>query len=84
MAAKQLGLTEVPIMVAVGWSEAQRRAYVIADNKLAINAGWDEALLRIELTELHPPSRHRTRPRQSRNRTFAAPSKGMSFVSSIQ
>ena len=45
MAAKQLGLAEVPVMVASGWSEAQRRAYVIADNKLALNAGWDDALL---------------------------------------
>ena len=52
MAAKQLGLAEVPVMVASGWSEAQKRAYVIADNKLALNAGWDEALLKIELTEL--------------------------------
>ncbi len=52
MAAKQLGLAEVPVMVARGWSEAQKRAYVIADNKLALNAGWDEALLKIELTEL--------------------------------
>ena len=46
MAAKQLGLAEVPVMVATGWSEAQRRAYVIADNKLALNAGWDDALLK--------------------------------------
>ena len=53
MAAKQLGLAEVPVMVASGWSEAQKRAYVIADNKLALeNAGWDDALLKIELTEL--------------------------------
>ena len=52
MAAKQLGLAEIPVMVASGWSEAQRRAYTIADNRLALNAGWDEALLRIELTEL--------------------------------
>ena len=52
MAAKQLGLAEVPVMVATGWSEAQKRAYVIADNKLALNAGWDDALLKIELTEL--------------------------------
>ena len=52
MAAKQLGLIEIPVMVAVGWSEAQKRAYVIADNKLAENAGWDDALLRVELTEL--------------------------------
>ena len=41
LAARKLGLTEVPVMVARGWSEAQKRAYVIADNKLALNAGWD-------------------------------------------
>jgi DNA modification methylase len=39
-------------MVAVGWSEAQRRAYVLADNKLALNAGWDTELLKVELAEL--------------------------------
>ena len=39
-------------MVARGWSEAQKRAYVIADNKLALNAGWDVELLRVELTDL--------------------------------
>ena len=45
LAAQRLGLREVPVMVAAGWSEAKRRAYVIADNKLALNAGWDEELL---------------------------------------
>ena len=39
-------------MVARGWSEAQKRAYVIADNKLALNAGWDVELLKVELTDL--------------------------------
>ena len=39
-------------MVAAGWSEAQKRAYAIADNKLALNAGWDEELLALELGEL--------------------------------
>jgi hypothetical protein len=39
-------------MVAAGWSDAQKRAYAIADNKLALNAGWDEGLLRLELGEL--------------------------------
>ena len=39
-------------MVARGWTEAQKRAYVLADNKLALNAGWDEELLRVELTDL--------------------------------
>ena len=52
LAAQRLGLPEVPVMVATGWSEAKRRAYVIADNKLALNAGWDEELLRLELGEL--------------------------------
>jgi len=52
LAAQRLGLTEVPVMVARGWSEAQKRGYVIADNKLTLNAGWDENLLRLELGEL--------------------------------
>ena len=52
LAAQRLGLAEVPVMVAARWSEAQKRAYVIADNKLAENAGWDENLLRLELGEL--------------------------------
>ena len=52
LAARKLGLPEIPVMVARGWSEAQKRAYVLADNKLAENAGWDETLLRIELADL--------------------------------
>lgn len=52
MAARKLGLAEVPVMVAAGWSEAQRRAYVLADNKLALNAGWDADLLKLELGDL--------------------------------
>jgi ParB-like chromosome segregation protein Spo0J len=48
LAAKKLGLADVPCMVAVGWTEAQRKAYVIADNKLALGADWDEAILKIE------------------------------------
>jgi DNA modification methylase len=51
-AARKLGLTEAPVMVATGWSEAKKRAYVIADNKLALNAGWNEELLAAELTDL--------------------------------
>ncbi len=51
LAAQRLGLPELPVMVPAGWSEAKRRAYVIADNKLALNAGWDEELLRLELGE---------------------------------
>lgn len=49
LGARKLGLTEVPVMVARGWSQAQKRAYTLADNKLALNAGWDEALLALEL-----------------------------------
>lgn len=46
LAARKLGLSEIPVMVARSWSEAQKRAYVLADNKLALNAGWDKAALR--------------------------------------
>lgn len=52
LAAQKLGLAEVPAMTAAGWTEAQKQAYVLADNKLALNAGWDNDLLRVELTEL--------------------------------
>ena len=52
LAARKLGLVEVPVMVARGWSEAQKKAYVIADNQLAMNAGWDTELLSVELKEL--------------------------------
>jgi DNA modification methylase len=52
LAARKLGLAEVPVIVARGWSEAQKHAYVLADNKLTLNSGWDEELLRIELADL--------------------------------
>jgi hypothetical protein len=52
LAARKLGIADVPVMVAAGWTEAQKRAYVIADNKLALNAGWDDDLLRVEADEL--------------------------------
>lgn len=52
LAAKELGIASVPVMVAAGWTDAQKRAYVIADNKLAENAGWDELILSAELQEL--------------------------------
>ncbi len=51
-AARKLGFTDVPVMVATGWSKAQIQAYAIADNKLALNASWDEALLALEFEEL--------------------------------
>jgi DNA modification methylase len=52
LAAQRLGWTEVPCIVAEGWTEAQVRAYVIADNKLALNAGWDSEMLALELSDL--------------------------------
>lgn len=52
LAAAQLGIESVPVMEARGWSDAQVRAYVIADNKMALNAGWDEKLLAAELKDL--------------------------------
>jgi len=52
MAAQKLGLAEVPCLVLDHLSDAQRRAYIIADNKLALNAGWDEGLLTQEIARL--------------------------------
>jgi len=52
LAAQRLKMTEVPVMVAKGWSDAKKRAYVIADNKLALNAGWDNEMLALEFSEL--------------------------------
>jgi ParB-like chromosome segregation protein Spo0J len=52
LAARKLGLEQVPVIELAHMSEAQRRAYVLADNQLALNAGWDEALLRLELADL--------------------------------
>jgi DNA modification methylase len=52
LAARKLGLEHVPVISLAHLSDAQRRAYVIADNQLALRAGWDDALLRLELGEL--------------------------------
>ena len=52
LAARKLGTETVPCIRLAHLSEAQRRAYVIADNKLALNAGWDDELLSLELGEL--------------------------------
>jgi DNA modification methylase len=52
MAARKLGMAEVPCIRLSHLTEAQRRAYIIADNKLALNAGWDEQLLAIEIEDL--------------------------------
>lgn len=48
-AAQLLGLEQVPTQSVEGWSEAKKKAYIIADNKLALNAGWDVELLKLEL-----------------------------------
>lgn len=52
LAARKLGMEEVPCIELAGLSDTQRRAYIIADNKLALNAGWSEDMLKIELEEL--------------------------------
>lgn len=52
MAAREEGLTELPCVFAEHLTEAQKRAYIIADNRLAMNAGWDEEMLSVELSEL--------------------------------
>jgi ParB family chromosome partitioning protein len=52
MAARKMGLKEVPAVIVTGLDDRKRRALIIADNKLALNAGWDEQALRVELEDL--------------------------------
>ena len=52
MAARKLGIEEVPTMTAIGWTKAQKQAYVLADNQLPQNAGWDMDLLKVEMQDL--------------------------------
>lgn len=52
LAARKLGMDTVPVIELAHLSEAQKRAYVIADNKLALNAGWDDEMLRLEISDL--------------------------------
>lgn len=52
MAARKLGIKEVPAMTATGWTKAQKQAYIIADNQLPQNAGWDMDLLKVEAMDL--------------------------------
>lgn len=52
MAAKKLNINEVPTIILNNLSEAQKKAYIIADNKIALNAGWDEDLLKLEIEAL--------------------------------
>ena len=52
LAARKLGLDEVPCIRLSNLTDAQKKAYIIADNKLALNAGWDDDLLKVELEDL--------------------------------
>jgi len=52
MAARKLGMIEVPVIELKDLTPTQKKAYIIADNRLALNAGWDDQLLTIELNEL--------------------------------
>jgi hypothetical protein len=52
LAARKLGVGEVPCIRLTQLTETQKRAYVIADNKLALNSGWDEDMLKLELKDL--------------------------------
>lgn len=52
MAAQKLGIKQVPCVVESHLNEAQKKAYILADNRLALDAGWDDEMLKIELSEL--------------------------------
>ena len=56
LAARKLGLDKIPCIKAENLTEAQKRAYIIADNKLSLNAGWDEDLLAVEISDLKAES----------------------------
>jgi ParB-like chromosome segregation protein Spo0J len=56
MGARKLGMEEVPTITLHGLTESQRKAYIIADNKLALNAGWDDEMLRLEIADLKEAS----------------------------
>lgn len=52
MAAQKLGIKQVPCVVESHLTEAQKKAYILADNRLALDSGWDEEMLKIEISEL--------------------------------
>lgn len=56
MAAREEGYETVPCVFAENLTEAQKRAYILADNQLALNAGWDEEMLSVELSDLQDQS----------------------------
>ena len=53
LAAQKLGLKSVPCIRLGYLTDAQKRAYILADNRIALNSGWDDAMLEVELAELH-------------------------------
>lgn len=53
LAARKLGMKEVPVIQLSGMTDTQKKAYIIADNKLALNAGWDDDLLKLEIEEVN-------------------------------
>ncbi len=53
MAAKEEGMTEIPCVFVEHLSDAQKKAYILADNRLALSAGWDADLLALEFTDLN-------------------------------
>ena len=52
MAAKEEGIAEVPCVFVDHMTEAQKKAYILADNRMALDAGWDDELLAVEMEEL--------------------------------
>lgn len=52
LAARKLGMTDIPTVDGSDMTEAQKKAYIIADNKIALNAGWDEEMLMLEIEDL--------------------------------
>jgi hypothetical protein len=52
LAAQQLAIADIPVVVARGWSDAQKRAYMIADNEVTAHSSWNKELLRVELADL--------------------------------
>jgi hypothetical protein len=52
LAAHQLGIVEIPAIVAAGWTDLQKRAYALADNEIAAHSAWNKELLRVELADL--------------------------------
>lgn len=52
LAARQLGVQTIPVLIAMGWTDAQKKAYALADNQIPLNSGWDREMLDIQLGEL--------------------------------